>query len=235
VSNLLEIVNQHYQNKSNQRVYLYPRKAMDISDVLRCKRMRFLKYNNAPADKYEAEDLRMFSMGNVVEELLFQAFDRAGILRRTQQYIVSRIDERIRGKLDFVLTLAGLNKVVEVKSQGDFPYQKRTKKKDPQSINPRYGAQALMYVDTLLTYPQEEIDKEAIIVEVRRSDLELHETYVHYTPAVFAPIEADFRETLLAIDSNTLPPVLPDFPSNWECSYCRFKGECKKLFREGKI
>jgi CRISPR/Cas system-associated exonuclease Cas4 (RecB family) len=207
---------------------------MDISDVLRCKRMRFLKYNNAPSDTYLPEDLRMFDMGNVVEDLLFKVFDGAGLLRRTQQYIVSRIDERIRGKLDFVLSLAGLNKVVEVKSQGDFPYQKRTKKKDPQSINPRYGAQALTYVDTLLTYPQEQIDKEAIIVEVRRSDLELHETPVVYSQEVFAPIEADFRETLLAIDENRLPPVLPDFPSNWECSYCRFKGECKRLFREGK-
>ena len=202
---------------------------LDISDSLKCHRMRYLKFYGHPGKTIQPSGLRRFLMGRVVEKVLISYWRFRGVIVRKSQYLKHYIDGRIRGKTDFTIIRDGKNYLAELKSYDGWGYYRR--KKDQANISKNHEAQALNYVDILLNQ-KENIEDRAIIVEGSRDNLDILETFTRTIGEVVQELHDDWTTLIVAIDAKKIPDVLIDFPKAKECSWCMRKEICTKLYEE---
>lgn len=215
------------QEESLSKVPTEREGTLDISDSLKCHRMRYLKFFGHPGKEIEASGLRRFLMGRVIEKVLVNYWRFRGILVRKSQYLKHYLDPRIRGKTDFTICRDGKNWLSELKSYDGWGFYRR--KKAPEAISKLHEAQALNYVDILL-HQKEDIQDQAFIVEVSRDNLNVIETKTKHLGEVIEELHLDWSTLITAIDTANLPDVLPDFPKAKECSWCTRKEICKELY-----
>lgn len=200
--------------------------ALDISDALKCHRMRYLKYYALGGKDYSGSSLRTFMLGRVAEKVIVNYLRFRGVIVKKAQYLKHYLDPRIRGKTDFTINKYGLNYVAELKSYDGWGFFRR--KKDPEAISKLHEAQGLNYVDILLQ-SGEQVEDKAIIVEASRDNLNIIETETRPIEEMRETLHNDWKTLITAIDTKTIPPVLEDFPSGKECKYCSRKDKCKEL------
>ena len=205
--------------------------SLDISDSLKCHRMRYLKYYGFPGKAVDARGLRSFVMGRVIEKVLVTYFRYKGILVKKSQYLKHYLDPRIRGKTDFTLRRNDKKLLSELKSYDGWGFYRR--KKDPTNISPKHEAQALNYVD-ILKQQGEDIEDQALIVEVSRDNVNIIETLTRPISEVIEELHDDWKTLITAIDTKQIPPVLPDFPKAKDCVWCVRIGVCKELYGKEK-
>ncbi len=204
---------------------------LDISDSLKCHRMRYLKYYGYPGKEVGSSGLRSFLMGRVIEKVLVNYFRFRGILIKKGQYLKHYLDGRIRGKTDFTLRRNGKNWMSELKSYDGWGFYRR--KKEPENISLKHEAQALNYVDILLKQG-EDIESQALIVEVSRDNVNIIETKTRPIDQLREELHWDWNELIKAIDTKQIPAVLPNFPKAKDCSWCMKKEMCKDLYDKEK-
>lgn len=204
---------------------------LDISDSLKCHRMRYLKFYGYSGKEVSSSGLRNFLMGRIIEEVLVAYFRYRGILIRKGQYLKHYLDSRIKGKTDFTLVRNGMNWLSELKSFDGWGFYRRKKK--PENISNKHEAQVLNYVD-ILKEQGEKIESKALIIEVSRDNLNIIETKTRDIEEVREELHLDWNELIKAIDTKQIPKVLPEFPSGPECKWCTRKEICKELEEKEK-
>lgn len=199
---------------------------LDVSDSLKCHRMRWLKYYGYPGKPFDGRSLRTFLMGRVFEKIVVNYWRFTGIVKKKGQYLKHYLDSRIRGKTDATLLKDGKVYVAELKSYDGFGFYRRSK--EPEAISLLHEAQCLNYVD-ILRNQGAEIEDKGLIVEGSRDNLKIMEEYTRPIDQVREELHLDWETVLEAIDSKQIPDVLPDFPSGKSCTYCSRKPICKEL------
>jgi len=202
------------------------RRSLDISDALKCRRMRWLKYNNYPRSKFTVKSLMNFMLGRVTEKVLVNYLKTlGGIVIKKQMYLIHYLDSRIRGKLDIILNL-GKIKVVEVKSQDAWQFWK--KGKDEAELSSFFEAQCANYID-ILQHHGEDVDDKGVILEVSRDTFKMRERDTRDIKDLREKLHDDWQELILAIDEDKIPPVLDTYPDDWQCKYCGVSKACEEL------
>jgi len=203
---------------------------LDISDALKCHRMRYLKYFGYPSKPFDGRAFRSFKMGNLVEDILVGYWRLRGLIVRKAQYFKHYIDPRIKGRTDFTIIKDGKQYVTEMKSYDGFGFWKL---KDRDGLNPLHEAQNLNYVD-ILQNQGEPVEDTGIVVEVSRDTLRVTETPTRSIVEAREELHADWDFLLTAIDNEEIPDVLEDYPSGKSCKWCARKESCKELYNAEK-
>lgn len=204
---------------------------LDISDALKCHRMRYLKYYGHPGKSVDARGLRSFLMGRVIEKVIVAYLRYRNVIVNKGQYLKHYLDPRIKGKTDFTINRNGQLFVSELKSYDGFGFWRR--KKDQPNISKLHEAQALNYVD-ILQHQGENIESQALIVETGRDNLNIMETLTKSIDQIRDELHNDWETLIKAIDNKKIPAVLPDFPKDKQCTWCTRKEVCKNLYEEEK-
>ena len=209
----------------------FEKATLNMSDSLKCTRMRWFKYKGYPFKEYDARARRRFMGGRVAEKVLLGYLKYLGdVFQGYGQYVVHYIDKRIRGVTDFTLKLKDKIYICELKSLDGWGYYRR--KKEPDKISLLYEGQALNYVDCLQS--KEPIEDRAMIVELARDTFEIMENLTRPIGDVREELQEDWMSLIKWVDGDKIPPVIPGYPDTKECKWCSMRIHCKEAFAEGK-
>jgi len=205
---LKELIDQFYlenqKNKEQTRFY--------ITDAGKCPRAVFFKMKNAPREPMEARILRIFEHGENIHRSIFN------ILYRLRLGVVTEIpipsQEIISGRADAILCIGNENYVLDIKSINSMIFRKMTQPKEENV----YQIQLYMHFFNI---------KKAILLYVDKDQQELREFFVNYDEALCKSLLDKFESLKKQVEQGIVPERLPDYPSNWQCSYCQFKDICK--------
>jgi len=76
--------------------------------------------------------------------------------------------------------------------------------------------------------------KKGILLYVNKDNQELKEFEVVYDSKRTHSLLKALSELKTKIDSNIIPPRIPEWPENWQCQYCQFKEICS-MTGEGNV
>ncbi len=210
---LKELIDKFYldQQRDRQQTRFY------ISDAGKCSRNVFFKFKNAPREKMDARILRIYERGEYLHRNIFNILYRLKIGVTTEIPIPAQ--EMVSGRADAILCINNENYVLDIKSMNSMVFNRMTAPKEENV----YQLQLYMHFF--------KIDK-GILLYIDKDKQELKEFIVHYDPQLVENLLAKLEDLRKKIESETVPPVLPDYPDNWQCNYCQFRAICDIAGRE---
>jgi CRISPR/Cas system-associated exonuclease Cas4 (RecB family) len=210
---LKELIDQFYldnqKNKEQTRFY--------ITDAGKCPRAVFFKFKNAPKEPMDARIMRIFEHGENIHRSIFNVLYRLRIGVVTEIPIPAQ--EIISGRADAILCIGNENYVLDIKSMNSMIFRKLSSPKEENV----YQIQLYLHYFNI---------KKGILLYVDKDQQELKEFLVEYDPVFCERLLENFYELKEKIDNNIVPPVLPDYPKNWQCNYCPFRPICDMAGKE---
>jgi CRISPR/Cas system-associated exonuclease Cas4 (RecB family) len=205
---LKELIDQYYQDKREER----EKKKFYISDAGKCPRQIFFKFKNAPCKDMEPRILRIFDQGNYVHLRLMRDLFSLGVA------VASEIDipptEDVSGRADAIIRMDNELFVVDFKSINSMILNRM---KEPKEEN---VLQLQLYLHFFKI-------KKGILLYEGKDSSKIKEFFVKYDEKKAKKILKDFRRLKVNVKKNLIPKRLPDYPSNWQCRYCQYKGLCR--------
>lgn len=209
---LREIINQFYKDREKEkeekeRIKFY------ISEVGKCPRSIFFKFKRAPKLEIEAERLRIFEMGNHIQQMILNPLISLGMVRAIEIPIPPQ--ELISGRADVIISIEGKPYVVEVKSiSGRISLEKKS-----EPI-PEHYQQLQLYLHYFKI-------PEGYLIYVNKDTQEIRDYLVKYDQNLVEKILNWFQKLKSTIEADIVPLRLPDYPLNWQCEKCEYREICK--------
>jgi len=214
---LKELINKFYLNrrKDREQHHFY------ITDAGRCIRQIFFKFKKAPREEMEARVLRLFDHGDSIHRLIMKPL----LSMKEVHVVASEVNippqELIRGRADAIISDGKDLYVLDIKSMNSMVFKNLSQPKE-EHIN-----QIQLYLHFL--DPQK-----GILLYINKDTQELKEFEVPYDSKRAQSLLNKLISLKTKIDSNIIPPRLPDWPNNWQCKYCPFKEICP-IAGEGNV
>lgn len=210
---LKELIDKFYldQQRDRQQTHFY------ISDAGKCPRAVFFKFKNAPREKMDARILRIFERGEHLHRNIFNILYRLKIGVTTEIPIPAQ--EIISGRADAILCVNNENYVLDIKSMNSMVFRKLTAPKEENAQQ----LQLYMHYFNI---------KKGILLYIDKDRQELKEFIVHYDANLVQSLLGGLEELKKQIESDTVPPTIPEYPGNWQCKYCQFRQICDIAGRE---
>ena len=204
---LKEIIDKFYldQQKSREQNHFY------ITDVGKCPRAVFFKFKNVPREKMDARILRIFERGEHMHRNIINVLIRLGVLVSSEITIPPQ--EIISGRADAVLSLNNELYVLDIKSINSMIFRTLN---EPKEENLQQLQLYLHYFNI----------KKGILLYIDKDKQEMKEFVLNYDPELVKSLLADFDSLKIKIDNNIIPGKLPEWPKNWQCTYCQFRDVC---------
>lgn len=204
---LKDLIDKFYLDKQRNR----EQTRFYITDAGKCPRAIFFKFKKVPREEMEARILRMFDHGDYMQMQILSTLFSLGIVRASE--VTTPPQELISGRADAIITLDNELYVVDIKSMNSMIFKGLLQPKE-ENIN-----QIQLYLHFF------KIPK-GILLYVNKDTLELKEFLINYNPNLAPSLLKDLTELKTKIDKNIIPPRLPDYSQNWQCSYCAFREIC---------
>ena len=204
---LKELIDKFYldQQRDREQTRFY------ISDAGKCPRNVFFKFKKAPREKMDARILRIFEHGEYLHRNIFNILYRLRIGMTTEIPIPAQ--EIISGRADAILCVNNENYVLDIKSMNSMIFRSLTA---PKQENIYQLQLYLHYFDI----------KKGILLYIDKDKQEIKEFLVDYDQQLVQSLLNGFQDLKVKIESDVVPPRLPDWPENWQCKYCQFKEIC---------
>lgn len=205
---LKELIDKFYleQQKDKKQIRFY------ISDAGKCPRAVFFKFKNAPRKPIAARILRIFEHGEFFHRNIFNVLYRLKIGVTTEVPIPSQAI--ISGRADAIICIDKQNYVLDIKSMNSMIFNRMVSPK-PENV---YQIQLYMHYFNI---------HKSILLYIDKDRQDIKEFIVEYDESLVRALLNNFEELKNKLESDTVPYVLPDYPKNWQCSYCQFKKICK--------
>lgn len=212
---LKELIDKFYSDKSKdkEQTHFY------ITDAGKCNRAVFFKFKKAPREEMDARILRIFEHGDYIHQLIMKALFGARNVHVVASEISMPPQEIISGRADAILSVDNELYVLDIKSMNSMVFRNLTSPKEENL----YQLQLYLHYFKI---------KKGILLYVDKDQQELKEFIVDYQPEICQQLLDNFKSLKDKIDFNTIPPVLPDYPKNWQCNYCPFRAICDLAGKE---
>lgn len=214
---LKELIDKFYldkerEKKEKERIRFW------ISEIGKCPRSIFFKFKQAPTAEIAAERLRVFDHGDYLHRMILKPLFSLGLVRSSEVPIPPK--EIVAGKADAIVTIEGEPFVLDIKSiSGRLNLEKL---KEPY---PEHYWQVQLYLHFF------NIEK-GILLYVNKDTQEIKEFIFGYKEKIAKECLNWFEKLKEKIESNIIPPTLPDYPENWQCQkegkiFCPYFEICK--------
>ncbi len=205
---LKELIDKFYSDREEVR----QQHKFYITDAGKCPRSIFFKFKNVPRERTAPEVLRMFDHGDYLQMQILNTLFSLGIVRASEVSIPPQ--EIISGRADAIVTLNNKLYVVDFKSMNSLIFKGLNSPKE-ENVN-----QIQLYMH-FFKIPR------GILLYINKDTLELKEFLIEYEQKKCEKLLEDLKILKEKIEKNIVPPVLPDYPENWQCKYCQFKEICQ--------
>ena len=205
---LKELIDNYYLE--NQREDKIPTKFY-ISDAGKCPRAIFFKFKQAPKEKMNPRIMRIFEAGELLHNYIYSILYRSKIGAVTEVPIPP--NDLISGRADAILCIDKENYLLDIKTINSMQFKYLTAPK-PENV---WQVQLYMHFFDI---------KKGILLYLDKDEQELKEFIFDYDKKVAKTLIDNFEATKSRIETETVPQVLPDYPSNWQCSYCAYRTIC---------
>jgi len=204
---LKEIIDQFYldQQKNKGQTHFY------ITDAGKCPRSVFFKFKNAPRKEMDARILRIFERGEHLHRNIFNILYRLKIGVTTEVSIPA--EELVAGRADAILCINNKNYVLDIKSINSMIFRNLIQPKEENV----YQLQLYLHYFKI---------PKGILLYIDKDQQNIKEFLVEYDPKMVQSLIKNFKELKQKVEANLIPQKLPDYPQNWQCSYCQFKEVC---------
>lgn len=207
---LKKLINQFYLDRQRDRA----KTKFYITDAGKCSRSTFYKFKNVPKKDMEARVLRLFDHGDYIHRLIMTALFSVKDIQVVASEIKIPPKELISGRADAIVSDGKQLYVVDIKSMNSMIFRNLA---EPKVEN----------IDQLQLYLHFLKIKRGILLYVNKDNQELKEFLIDYDLARSQRLLGELAELKAKIDSDTVPPRLPDWSQNWQCRYCQFAEICK--------
>jgi len=206
---LKELIDKFYldRKKDKEQQHFY------ISEAGKCPRQVFFKFKNAPRKEMEPNILRLFDHGDHMHQLIMKPILSTREVRVVSAEVEIPPQELVRGRADAVISDGKELYVLDIKSMNSMIFKNLTYPKE-ENIN-----QIQLYLHYF------KIPK-GILLYVDKDKLDLKEFLVDYDKTLAEKILSGLSYLKKQIDTNVIPPRIPDYPNNWQCQYCQFREIC---------
>ena len=204
---LKELIDKFYldQQRDRQQLHFY------ITDAGKCARQVFFKFKQAPREKMDARIMRIFDFGETLHRNIFNVLYRLRIGVTTEVKIPAQ--ELVSGRADAILTIDGENYVMDIKSINSMIFANM---KEPKIENV-YQIQLYLHYFNI---------KKGILLYIDKDKQDIKEFIIDYDAELCNRLLNEFKVLKGKIDNDTIPVTLPDYPDNWQCSYCPYREVC---------
>jgi len=206
---LKELIDKFYldRKKDKEQQHFY------VSEAGKCPRQIFFKFKNAPRKEMEANILRLFDHGDHMHQLIMKPLLSIRAVRVVSAEVGIPPQELVSGRADAIISDGKELYVLDIKSMNSMIFKNLTSPKE-ENIN-----QIQLYLHYF------KIPK-GILLYVDKDKLNLKEFIIDYNKTLAEKILNGLACLKKQIDSNIIPPRIPDYPGNWQCSYCQFRELC---------
>lgn len=210
-------INEYYETKHKER------KGLGLSQIGHpCKKWIWLKYNNHPSKTPSGRVLRLFKLGEIIEEELKKDLLRCGYnVFNAQKEIKFEYDDIcLTGHIDGIiegLRESGQLHLLECKSMAD-KYFKKVVKEGYENYNPQYKAQIHAYMLGLKI-------KNAFVTVYNKNTSELYQERIKLKKDWILDVISD---VFSVIKSKNIPERMCPNKMWWESKICNYRKECFK-------
>jgi CRISPR/Cas system-associated exonuclease Cas4 (RecB family) len=208
---LKELIDKFYldRQKDKEQHHFY------ITDAGKCGRNLFFKFKNVPREEMKANILRLFDHGDHIHQLIMRPL----LSTKDVHVVASEVNippqEIINGRADAIVSDGKDLYVLDIKSMNSMIFERL---EEPKEEN----------VDQVQLYLHYFRIPKGILLYVNKNTLELKEFVVSYNKSRALSLLDNLKDIKKKIDSDIIPPRLPDYPENWQCKYCQFQEICSK-------
>ncbi|MBZ9571825.1 PD-(D/E)XK nuclease family protein [Patescibacteria group bacterium] len=206
---LKELINKFYLDRQRDREQHH----FYISDAGKCSRAIFFKFKKVPREEIEARVLRLFDHGDSIHRLIMKPL----LSTKEAHVVASEVDipprELIRGRADAVISDGKDLYILDIKSMNSMVFKNLNQPKKE-------------HIDQIQLYLHYLDPKKGILLYVNKDTQELKEFLINYDSNRAQSLLKVLSDLKTKIDSNIIPPRIPEWPENWQCQYCQFKEIC---------
>lgn len=220
-----KLIDDELQKKQMQRS---PRKPQSwyASSLGICPTGAYLKrQGEEPDEKLDARTLRVFSMGNQIEDWIGNLLRASPELYVEEQVRVESKRFGVTGYTDFVIShINNKNekKVYEVKSKNSRAFWWMDKK--GQGANRQHMYQTWLYMYELRI-------KEGNVIYISKDDMSILEYPVYLNDIELEEEVTDWTSMMNEAWEKQEPFLLPFVITGWLAKYCSHHKQCKKIFK----
>lgn len=193
----------HQEEKGQNRFY--------ISDIGKCNRSVFFKFKQAPREKLEARILRIYEYGEYLHRNIINILIRLGMVVTAEINIPPQ--EMIGGRADAIVNVDNELYVLDIKSINSSIFKNLTSPKEEHI----YQLQLYLHYFNI---------KKGILLYIDKDKQEIKDFIEDYNPELCQRLLNNLKELRTKIETDIVPSTLPDYPKNWQCSYCQFRAIC---------
>ena len=164
-----------------------------------------------PREKMEARMLRLFDHGDYIQMQILNTLFSLGIVRASEVQIPPQ--GLVSGRADAIITLNNELYVVDFKSMNSMLFRKLEAPKE-ENVN-----QIQLYMH-YFGIPK------GILLYMSKDTSELKDFPIQYNVDLVQSLLKGLENLNKKIKADLVPEQLPDFPHNWQCTYCQFKDLC---------
>lgn len=196
----------------------YQKTALSPTDAYGCPRKIFYKWYKYDCEPTNAQNLRVFSMGNAIHERWQSLLQEMGIQLKDEFYIDDTYKGvPIHGYVDSICLIDNTPVIVELKSQKDWMYGKIDYLKEAKK---EHIGQVMIYMHFTGIHT-------SILLYENKNTSELKEFIVKYDKEKALEILNSFVETYELINLNELPERFEGAKKEkYPCSWCPFVSTC---------
>ncbi len=162
----------------------------------------------------KANILRMFDHGDYIHQLIMKSL----LSTRELHVVASEVNippqELISGRADAIISNGKELHVLDIKSMNSMIFRNLQQPKE-ENVN-----QIQLYLHYFKI-------KKGILLYVNKDTQELKEFVVNYNKTQVQSLLSELADLKIKINSNTVPSRISNWPSDWQCKYCQFKGLCR--------
>jgi len=182
-----------------------------ITDAGKCPRQIFFKFKNVPRKKMDPRILRIYEKGEYLHRNIFNILYRLKIGITTEVPIPAQ--EIVGGRADAILCINNENYVLDIKSINSMVFRNLAEPKEENV----YQIQLYLHYFNI---------KKGILLYIDKDQQDIKEFLINYDEKLAGTLINNFNELKKRVETNIVPSRLPDYPQNWQCSYCVFKEIC---------
>ena len=184
-----------------------------ITDAGRCPRSVFFKFKNAPREEMEAKVLRMFDHGDHIHQLIMKPL----LSIREIHIVASEINippqELLSGRADAIISDGKDLYVLDIKSMNSMVFKNLDQPKEEN-------------IDQIQLYMHYFKVPKGILLYVDKDRLELKDFPIKYDKSRVDNLLKNLSDLQVKINKNIVPARIPNYPDDWQCQYCAFRGIC---------
>jgi CRISPR/Cas system-associated exonuclease Cas4 (RecB family) len=206
---LKELIDKFYLDKQRdkEQTHFY------ITDAGKCARALFFKFKNVPRKEMEASVLRLFDHGDHMHQLIMKPL----LSIRDVHVVASEVNvppqEIISGRADAIISDGQNLYVLDIKSMNSMIFDKLL---EPKEEN----------VDQIQLYLHYFKIPKGVLLYVNKNTLALKEFMVEYSQEKSLSLLNGLQENKKKIDCGVIPDRISNYPEDWQCRYCQFRGVC---------